>query len=152
MGDDFYIHRTKTHRLKEITVTKDKARVENNFIQRLPKKENTNAIDVNYDLARIVLKKLENEDKLETLRKVKAIVINMFKYAYAENIIKNAEIFGRLEVYSFITPKKPKNNPTFTRKNDIKRLYQKRPPPSPNPIQNPKQHKKNPDLNKNERA
>lgn len=121
--DDFYIHRTKTNRLKEITVTKDKARVENHFIANLPKKAETSIHDINYDLARTTLKKIENKEKLETLRKVKAIVINVFKYAYAENIISNAEIFGRLSVYSFVKPKKSKNNPTFTKHEDIKKLY-----------------------------
>lgn len=57
--DDYYIKRTKTHRLKEITVTKDKARVENHFIQNLPKKENTNILDVTYNETIKVLKNLK---------------------------------------------------------------------------------------------
>lgn len=121
--DLYYEHRTKTHRLKEITVTKDKARVENHFVNRLPKKDKTPIHSVTYKETVKILKELENEDKLETLRKVKAIIINVFKYAYAEDIINDVEIFGRLQVYSFVTPKTSKNNPTFTKKEDIKKLY-----------------------------
>lgn len=121
--NDFYSHRTKTHRLKEITVSKDKSRVENHFINKLPKKDKTNILDVTYDVTIKILKKLEKDDKLETLRKVKAILVNMLNYAYAENIIKDNLIIGRLQVYNFVTPTKARNNPTLTKKEDIKHFY-----------------------------
>lgn len=121
--DDYYEHRAKTHRLKTTTVTKEKGRVQNHIINNLPKKDKTIITDVTYELLIKILKKLEDENKLETLRRIKAIIVNMLNYAYAENIIKDNLIIGRLQVYSFVTPTKARNNPTLTKKEDIKRFY-----------------------------
>lgn len=70
------------------------------------------------------LKALEKEDKLSTLTKVKGILIRVFKYAYAQNIINDVSIFGKLELYNFKKDTQTINSPTLTEKEDIKKLYE----------------------------
>jgi integrase len=57
---------------------------------------------------------------------VKLLITKIFKYAYTEDIIKNTEIFGKLELKNFKlqTKDKIRNNPTLIEKKDIKVLYQ----------------------------
>lgn len=121
--DGYFTKKTKTHNLKEITVSKDRGRFNNHFINHLPNKGETNILDIDYKLAITTLKKLENDNKLTTLDKVKSILLNLLKYAYSEEYINDNVLIGRLQVYTFIKPKESKNSATFTRKEDIKKLY-----------------------------
>ena len=45
------------------------------------------------------------------------------KEANAENIIKETEIFGKLELKTFKVQKEIRENPALTKKEDIKKLY-----------------------------
>lgn len=66
---------------------------------------------------------MEDENKIETLSRVKNILVNAFKYAYGQDILDDTELFGRLELYKFKKQIEVRNNPTLTKKDDIKRLY-----------------------------
>lgn len=122
--DDYYEYKKANNEIQEQTIQKDKPRVENHFIPKLPKKEDTNINDITFDMITKSLKALEKEDKLSTLTKVKGILIRVFKYAYAQNIINDVSIFGKLELYNFKKDTQTINNPTLTEKEDIKNLYE----------------------------
>jgi integrase len=121
--------RLKQHnkKLKDITLIKNKGRLKNHFYSQLQNKENTNIHKITFDEVVSLLKKIEDVNKLETLLKVKNIIIEIFKYAYTEGIIKDTEIFAKLELKSFkiLTTADRKNNPTLTKYVDIKDLYNK---------------------------
>ncbi len=119
----YYAYRVRSDGLKEITLLKDKGRVENHFVTILPKKENTSIHDITFNLIVDILKKLEKKNKYSTLTKVKSIIIRVYKYAYSQSIIDSAEIFGKLELYNFIKPPATKNSATLTAKDDIQKLY-----------------------------
>jgi len=110
---------------KEVTIKKAKSRLVNHFYKYLPKKEKTLIHDIKYSEIITILELLENSNKLETLFRVKLLIVNVYKYAYTENIIKETDIFGKLELKSFKVQSKEKikNNPTLTNKDDIKKLY-----------------------------
>lgn len=110
-------------RLKTDTIILSKQRLENHFTKYLPKKEHTLIHDISYDDTIKILVKLENDNKLETLSRVKRIIIKIFKFAYTESIIKDIEIFGKLELKTFKAKAIVKNNPTLSKKEDIKKIY-----------------------------
>jgi integrase len=66
---------------------------------------------------------LEKVNKLETLSRIKRALVGIFKFAYTEGIIKDTEIFGKLELKTFKIQKDIKQNPTLTEQSDIKNLY-----------------------------
>ena len=121
--DDYYQYKKENNEILEVTILKDKPRVENHLISKLPKKENTPITDINFEQIIKVLKNLESENKLSTLTKVKSILIRVFKYAYAQNVISDVTVFGKLELYNFKKDTQTKNNPTLTKEDDIKKLY-----------------------------
>lgn len=112
--------------LSEITIKKDKSRIYVNFIDKLPKKEHTNIHTLDFETIKKALLYLEDEQKLETLKKVKSIVIRVLKFAFKRDIVDTSELIGKLELYDFKRrPKKQiKNNPTLTKQSEIKKLYQ----------------------------
>ena len=118
---------TKKHnkKLKDITIQKAKSRLKTHLYEYLPKKENEAIHSITFKRVIEILKKLEEENKLETLSRVKILLIEIFKYAYVSDIIKDTELFGKLELYNFKSKTKQdtKNNPTLTSEEDIKRLY-----------------------------
>lgn len=111
--------------LKDITIRKAQSRLENHFYKYLPHKEKTNIHKISYDKIIAMLEILEADNKLETLTRVKMLIVEVYKYAYTESIIKNTEIFAKLELKSFKIQHKVnvRNNPTLTSTEDIKRLY-----------------------------
>jgi len=111
--------------LKDITITKAKSRFDNHFYKYLPFKRNTNIHKITYFKIIEILEILEKDSKLETLTRVKMLIVEVYKYAYTESIIKDTDIFAKLELKSFKIQNKVnvRNNPTLTNKEDIKRLY-----------------------------
>lgn len=124
--DDFFELKQNNKKLKDTTLEKARGRISNHFYAHLPLGENTLIHDITYNDLVNCLKKLEDENKLETLFRVKLMFIEIFKYAYTEGIIDDTERFGKLELKSFKIQRKEdvKNNPTLTNEEDIKKLYQ----------------------------
>jgi len=106
-----------THQLKEIN------RLNNHFISHLPKKEVTLVEDINFNVTIAILKKLETLDKIETLQRVRGLIVRLFKYLFSENIITSTDLFAKLEIYTFKKDTNSKENPTLTKKEDIAKLY-----------------------------
>lgn len=125
VSNDFFALEQNNKKLKDGTITLSKNRLINHFFEYLPKKEHTHINDIDYLKTIKILEKLESKNKLETLSRVKQLIIKVFKYAYTENIIKDTEIFGKLELKTFKANSTVKNNPTLTKKEDIKELYNK---------------------------
>lgn len=126
IANDYLELKQHNKKLKDITILKAKARLENHFYNELTTYKNETIIhDITFDKIVAILKKIEDENKLETLFRVKLLLIEIFKYAYTEGIIKDTEIFAKLELKSFKTQLKEdrQNNPTLTKQDDIKRLY-----------------------------
>ena len=126
IANDYLELKQHNKKLKDITILKAKSRLENHFYNELTTYKNETIIhDITFDKIVAILKKIEDENKLETLFRVKLLLIEIFKYAYTEGIIKGAEIFAKLELKSFKTKTKEdiQNNPTLTKEDDIKRLY-----------------------------
>ena len=125
VSESFFKRELETKHISEIHQKQDISKVYNHFTKYLSKKEDTLINDITFEDTIKILKKLENKNQLETLFRTKIIIIRLFKYAYAENIISSVELFGKLGVYKFKERKKEdiKNNPTYTNKEDIKRLY-----------------------------
>jgi len=110
---------------KDITIEKARGRINNHFYKYLPKGNDTLIHDITYDKLIFCLKQLEDENKLETLFRVKNILIGIFKFAYTEGIIEDTERFAKLEVKSFKLKSKDdvRNNPALTKDEDVKKLY-----------------------------
>lgn len=126
IANDYLELKQHNKKLKDITILKAKGRLENHFYNELTTYKNETIIhNITFDKIVAILKKIEDENKLETLFRVKILLIEIFKYAYTEGIIKDAEIFAKLELKSFKTRSKEdrQNNPTLTKEDDIKRLY-----------------------------
>ena len=126
IANDYLELKQHNKKLKDITILKAKSRLENHFYNELTTYKNETIIhDITFDKIVAILKKIEDENKLETLFRVRLLLIEIFKYAYTEGIIKSAEIFAKLELKSFKTKTKEdiQNNPTLTKEDDIKRLY-----------------------------
>jgi len=122
--DEFFLLKQHNKKLKDITVEKAKARLENHFYAYLPQKENTSIFDITFNLTVEILNKLENVNKLETLDRVKKLIIEIFKYAYTENIISDTELFAKLEIKTFkkLTKADVNNHPTLTDPKEIGQL------------------------------
>lgn len=123
VSNDFFELEKNNKGLKEDTIKLSKSRLENHFFTFLPKKEKTLITDITYKDTIKLLGRLESSEKLETLSRVKLLIIKVFKYAYTESIIKDVELFSKLELKQFKLKADVKNNPTLTTKEDIKKLY-----------------------------
>jgi len=115
----------KEDELSTSTIKKDKSRINYSFVNHLPKKEDTNIHDVTFEIIISILEPLEISGKLETLKKVKGIIIRLLKFIFKRNISNTSELIGKLELYEFKkqSKKQIKHNPTLTTKEDITRLY-----------------------------
>lgn len=109
--------------LAESTVIKTKERLKNHFYLHLKEKEKTIIHNISFDDIVKALQILEKDSKLETLSRIKRVIVNVFKFAYTENIIKETEIFGKLELKTFKVQKEIRENPALTNQEDIKSLY-----------------------------
>lgn len=111
--------------IKDITIEKATGRIKNHFYPFLPNKEKTIIHNIAYENLVFCLKQLEEVNKLETLFRVKRILIGVFKYAYTEGIIEDTERFAKLEVKTFKHKNKDevRNNPALTKNDDIQKLY-----------------------------
>jgi integrase len=124
--NDYLELKQHNKKLKDITIAKAKGRLENHFYNELtPYKNKTVIHNITFEKIVNLLKKIEDENKLETLFRVKILIIEIFKYAYTEGIIKDTDIFAKLELKNFKTQSKAdrQNNPTLTKQDDIKKLY-----------------------------
>lgn len=117
---------TKQHNsgLKDITIAKTKKRLEQHLYTYLPKQADTQINDISYEMFIDILKNIESQNKLETLERMRSNIIQILKYAYAENILENAEIFAKIEVKTFkrVHAKDVRNMPTLTKPDDIRNL------------------------------
>ncbi len=111
--------------LKDITLNKNTGRIKNHFIEHLPQKEETQINNINYMQVIEILKKLERDNKLTTLKQVKGILVNLFKFAHSQNLNNDDIIHYKLQAYTFKQRKKTDiiNNPALTKEEDIKKLY-----------------------------
>jgi integrase len=107
------------------TILHYQSRIKYSFIDRLTKGEDTNIHKLDFTAIKNTLQYLEDEKKLETLKKVKGIIIRVLKYAFKRDIVDTAELIGKLELYEFKrqSKKQVKNNPTLTSEDDIKKIY-----------------------------
>lgn len=119
---DKYFDYRKDMGISDRTYIKEKARVENHFSKKIG--ENTNLHTLTFEQVLKTLEPLEINGKYETLDKVKGHLIRIFKYAYGQSILKETDLFGKLELYKFKKQTVARNNPTLTSKEDIKKLYQ----------------------------
>ena len=87
VANRFFELEKNNRKLKDDTIILSKQRLENHFFKYLPKKINTVVTDVTYDQTIKVLNKLEKTNKLETLSRVKHLIIKLFKFVYTESII-----------------------------------------------------------------
>ncbi|MCK9337753.1 MAG: tyrosine-type recombinase/integrase [Arcobacteraceae bacterium] len=124
--NDYLEIKQHNKKLKDITITKALGRLNKHFYPFLPKQEKTNILDIDFDLIVSILSNIQTQGTLETLDRLKRLLIAVFKYAYTENIIKTTDIFGKLELKEFMRNLKEdvRNNPTITKADDIKRLLE----------------------------
>lgn len=109
--------------LADITINKTKERLVNHFYPYLKAKEKTVIHNISFEDIVKALQVLENDNKFETLSRIKRVIVNIFEFAYTENIIKDTEIYGKLKIKKFKIQTATKQNPTFTNKEDIKSFY-----------------------------
>lgn len=114
-------------KLKDTTINKARGRLENHIYTFLPYKEQTIIHEISYDMLVTILERLEKDGKLETLDRVKRLVIDVYKYAYTENIIQDTDLFAKLEIKTFkkLSKADVKNHPTITDIKEIKTLLNK---------------------------
>ena len=123
VSNKFFEMEQNNKKLKSDTITLSRQRIENHYFKYLPKKEQTLITDITYKKTIEALEHLEKLNKLETLSRVKHIIIKVFKFAYTESIIKDTELFGKLELKTFKAKTEVKNNPTLTNEKDIQKIY-----------------------------
>lgn len=123
--DRYFEIKQHNENLADITIKKLQERIQNHIYPYLSNKKDTSIHDINYDELVKCLSKLENDGKLHSLARIKNLVVSILKYAYTENIINDVETFTKLDMKKFKKQKKSdiRNNPTFTKKEDIKKLY-----------------------------
>jgi uncharacterized lipoprotein YehR (DUF1307 family) len=81
--------------LSQSTIKKDMSRIKFSFIDRLSKKSNTKLDDIDFNTIKTTLQYLEDENKLETLKKVKGIIIRLLKFAFKRDMIDTSEVIGK---------------------------------------------------------
>lgn len=123
--DEYYEIKKKNENLRDSTYKKAIGRINNHFYKYLPQKDKTKIDDITYEKAISLLKRIEASDKLETLSRVKGIIVEVLKFAYTQGYTKNTEVFSKLDLYKFKKQNKDEinHNPTVTAENDIKDLY-----------------------------
>lgn len=125
ISNEFFELQQNNKGLKDKTIILSKNRLQNHFFNYLPSKENTIIHDITFLNANEILKKMEKSNKLDTLKRVKQLIISIFKYAYTEGIIENTNIITKLELKTFKLNKEVRNNPTLTKKEEIQEMYNK---------------------------
>ena len=120
---NFFKHVLKRDNLSPTHQQKEINRLNNHFIQHLSKKENTIIENVTYEDTIKILEKLEALNQLETLQRVKMIIVRLFEHLHSQKIFSNPELFGTLKLYKFKAKDELRSNPTYTKKEDIKKLY-----------------------------
>ena len=123
--DNYFDLEQHNNDLAEDTVIKTKERLKNHFYPHLKEKEKTIIHNISFDDIVKALKCLENDNKLETLARIRRVIISIFNFAHSEQILKDTLIAGMLLLKKFKTQskKKVRNNPALTEKEDIKKLY-----------------------------
>jgi integrase len=109
--------------LADITINKTKERLVNHFYPYLKAKEKTVIHNISFEDIVKALQVLENDNKFETLSRIKRVIVNIFEFAYTENIIKDTEIYGKLKIKKFKIQTTTEQNPTLTKKEDIRSFY-----------------------------
>jgi len=111
--------------LSPSTIKKDRTRIKYSFTDKLNKKEDTSIYELNFITIKSILLKIEEEKKLDPLKKVKGIILRVLKFAFKRDILDTSELIGKLELYDFKkqSKKQIRNNPTLINKNDIAKLY-----------------------------
>jgi integrase len=111
--------------LADITVRKTIERLENHFYPHLKEKEKTIIHNISFDDIVKALNVLEKDNKLETLSRIKRVIVNVFIFAYTEQILKDESLAGRVALKKFKIQRKEniKGNPTLTKQKDIKNFY-----------------------------
>lgn len=111
-------------KLKEETIDRAYSRLENHYFKYLPKNDKTSIFDITYKDTVKILQRLETIGKLSTLDRVKRLLINVFKYAYTEDILKDTELFAKLEIKNFkkLSKSDIKNRPTIVNPDEIGEL------------------------------
>jgi len=121
-----YLTTKQNHKnLKDITINKARGRLKEHFFNYLPKKENTPIYEITLEHIIKALEVLQDDNKLETLSRVKMLIIGAYEFAYANDIIEDSNIFTKLRLKSFkiIHKANVKNHSTVTNEVDIKKLY-----------------------------
>ncbi len=121
-----YLTTKQNHKnLKDITIDKARTRLKEHFFNYLPKKEDTPIYEITLEHIIKALEVIQDDNKLETLSRVKMLIIGVYEYAYANDIIDDSNIFTKLRLKSFKIVHKAnvKNHSTVTDENEIKKLY-----------------------------
>ena len=121
--ENFLMLEQNNRGLKEKTISLTRNRLKMHFVDYLQKKEKHLVSDITYKDIINILDKLEATNKLNTLSRVRQLLVKLFKYAYVEDIIKNTDLFAKLELKNYKRKKIVKNNPTLIKTKDIKKLY-----------------------------
>ena len=114
--EKYFILKQHNKKIQDNTMEKARGRVSNHIYAHLPKKGNTSIYNITFELMVDILSKLESVGKLETLDRTKKIMIEVFKYAYTENILKEIDLFAKLELKTFkrLTKADIRNHPTIS--------------------------------------
>jgi integrase len=121
--DDYFNYKQKSENLKDETTTKDKARLINHFVSFLSQKEKTNFHTITFPEIKKTLMRLEESNKLDTLSKVKRLISKVWNYAYTQGITEDTAIYAKAEMYQIVKKQEIRNNPTLTKKEEIKKIY-----------------------------
>jgi integrase len=121
-----YLTTKQNHKnLKDITIDKARARLKEHFFNHLPKKEKTPIYEITLEHIVKALEIIQDDNKLETLSRLKMLIVGVYEYAYANEIIEDSNIFTKLKLKSFKIVHKAnvKNHSTVTDEANITKLY-----------------------------
>jgi len=113
--------------LSDRTISDYRSRIKNHFYPYLPFKEDTPIKSLTSDILINCLEKLEIENKLETLKRIRGIILEFLKFLYSEDLLSDPIIITKLELKNFKKNSKNKirNLPAILKEKDIKKLYNK---------------------------
>lgn len=121
---DDYFEESKTKYAKK-TIKNSKGRLENHFYKFLKQGRNTPLASLKSLEIKHIFNNLEHDDKLETLLKIRNLLINIFKHAMENERLSETTEFVKLELIK--TKKRDsgdvKNNTTLVSPNSIRELY-----------------------------
>lgn len=122
--DKFLALKEQNEGLKEITTRKATSRAEKHIYPYLPDGKNSQIDTLEYDIIISMLQTVEESGKLETLGRLRNLLIGVLKFAYAENVYHNADLITKLEAKTFqrVHKSNVRNAPTLTKRSDIKEL------------------------------